>query len=95
MNKILIVDASASDGRIMAGLLTRAGYNPVVTDCIEAGKVEAAKLPPGAVIVTAMRLSDGTAREYKQFNSQLNKISRLQSSQFCRIGVLQKSLKLS
>ncbi len=59
MNKILIVDASASDGRIMAGLLTRAGYDPVVTDCIEAGKIEAAKLPPGAVIVTAMRLSDG------------------------------------
>ena len=64
MNKILIVDASASDGRIMAGLLIRAGYNPVVTDCIEAGKVEAAKLPPGAVIVTAMRLSDGTAKEF-------------------------------
>ena len=64
MNKVLIVDASASDGRIMAGLLTRAGYNPVVTDCIEAGKVEAAKLPPGAVIVTAMRLSDGTAKEF-------------------------------
>ena len=64
MNKVLIVDASASDGRIMAGLLIRAGYNPVVTDCIEAGKVEAAKLPPGAVIVTAMRLSDGTAKEF-------------------------------
>jgi two-component system response regulator HydG len=63
MNKVLIVDASASDGRIMAGLLIRAGYDPVVTDCIEAGKVEAAKLPPGAVIVTAMRLPDGTARE--------------------------------
>ena len=64
MNKILIVDASAPDGRIMAGLLTRAGYDPVVTDCIEAGKVEAAKLPPGAVIVTSMRLSDGTAKEF-------------------------------
>lgn len=63
MNKVLIVDASASDGRIMAGLLIRVGYDPVVTDCIEAGKVEAAKLPPGAVIVTAMRLPDGTARE--------------------------------
>ena len=62
MNKVLIVDASASDGRIMAGLLIRTGYDPVVTDCIEAGKVEAAKLPPGAVIVTAMRLPDGTAR---------------------------------
>ena len=64
MNKVLIVDASASDGRIMTGLLTRAGYDPVVTDCIEAGKVEAAKLPPGAVIVTSMRLSDGTAKEF-------------------------------
>ena len=64
MNKILIVDASVSDGRIMAGLLTRAGYDPVVTDCIEAGKVEAAKLPSGAVIVTAMRLPDGTAKEF-------------------------------
>lgn len=62
MNKILIVDAS-SDTRVMSGLLTRAGYDPVVTDCIEAGKVEAAKLPPGAAIVTAMRLPDGTARE--------------------------------
>ena len=64
MNKVLIVDASASDGRIMVGLLTRACYDPVVTDCIEAGKVEAAKLPPGAVIVTAMRLSDGTAKKF-------------------------------
>ena len=64
MNKVLIVDASASDGRIMAGLLIRAGYDPVVTDCIEVGKVEAAKLPPGAVIVTSMRLSDGTAKEF-------------------------------
>lgn len=64
MNKVLIVDASASDGRIMTGLLARADYDPVITDCIEAGKAEAAKLPPGAVIVTAMRLSDGTAKEF-------------------------------
>lgn len=63
MNKILIVDASVSDGRIMTGLLTRAGYDSVVADCIKTGKVEAAKLPPGAVIVTAMRLPDGSARE--------------------------------
>lgn len=63
MNTILIVDAYASDSRIMSGLLTRAGYNPVFVDSIEAVKVEAAKLPPGAVVVTAMRLSDGTARE--------------------------------
>ena len=63
MNKILIVDASASDNRVMSGLLTKAGYDSVVAESIEAGKTEAAELPPGAVIVTAMRLPDGTARE--------------------------------
>lgn len=46
MNKVSILDASASDGRIMSGLLARAGYDPVVVDSIEAGKIEAAKLPP-------------------------------------------------
>lgn len=64
MNKVLIIDASISDSRTMAGLLTRAGYDPVVAESIKAGKVEAAKLPPGAVIVTAMRLPDGTARDF-------------------------------
>ena len=63
MNKILIVDASASDCRVMSSLLVRAGYDPMSVESIEAGKVEAAELPPGAVIVTAMRLLDGTARE--------------------------------
>lgn len=63
MNKILIVDASASDNRVMSGFLTKAGYDPVVAESIEAGKQMAAELPPGAVIVTAMRLPDGTARE--------------------------------
>lgn len=60
----MIIDASISDGRIMSGLLIRAGYDPVLVESIEAGKVETAKLPPGAIIVTAMRLSDGTAREF-------------------------------
>lgn len=63
MNKVLIVDASVSDGRVMSSLIVKAGYDPVYAESIEVGKVEAAKLPPGAVIVTAMRLSDGTARE--------------------------------
>lgn len=63
MNKILIVDASASDNRVMSGFLSKAGYDPVIAESIEAGKKEAAELPPGAVIVTAMRLPDGTARE--------------------------------
>ena len=64
MNKILIVDASGSDSRVMSNLLSRAGYDPLGIDSIEAGKVEATKLPPGAVIVTAMRLPDGTAKEF-------------------------------
>ena len=59
MNKILIVDAYDAS-RIMAGLLMRAGYEPVSAESIEIGKVEVAKLPPGAVIVTTMRLPDGT-----------------------------------
>ncbi len=63
MNKIRIVDASASDYRVMSSLLSKAGYDPIGVDSIEAGKFEVAKLPPGAVIVTAMRLSDGIARE--------------------------------
>lgn len=63
MNKILIIDAP-TDSRVMSSLLMRAGYEPVSAECIEAGKIEAAKLPPGAVIVTAMRLPDGTAKEF-------------------------------
>lgn len=64
MNKILIVDASVSDNRVMSSLLVRAGYDPIISDKIEAAKEEVVKLPPGAVIVTAMRLPDGTAKEF-------------------------------
>ena len=63
MNKILIVDASDSDCRLMSGLLTRAGYEPVIAEDMEAAKQEVAKLSPGAVIVSAMKFRDGTARE--------------------------------
>lgn len=48
----------------MSNLLSRAGYAPLGVESIEAGKVEVAKLPPGAVIITAMRLPDGTAKEF-------------------------------
>lgn len=63
MNHVLIIDACESDYKVMSGLLTKFGYNPTKANSIEIGKVEAAKLPPGAVIVTAKRLPDGTARE--------------------------------
>ena len=63
MNKILIVDASESDRRLMSGLLTRAGYEPIDVWSMEAVKGEVAKLPPGAVVVSAMKFAHGTAQE--------------------------------
>lgn len=63
MNKILIVEASISDCRLMSGLLTRAGYEPIAVDNMEAAKDEVAKLPPGAVIVADYKLPDGSAKE--------------------------------
>ena len=50
MNKILIAVASDSDCRLMSGLLTRAGYESVIAEDMEAAKQEVAKLSPGAVI---------------------------------------------
>lgn len=46
MNKVLIVDASDSDRRLMSSLLTRAGYEPITVDSMEAAKEEVAKLQP-------------------------------------------------
>lgn len=63
MNRVLIVDASESDRRLMSGLLTRAGYEPIDVGSMEAAKEEVAKLPPGAVVVTAMKFAHGTAQE--------------------------------
>ena len=64
MEKVLIVDASSSDCRIMAGLLTKAGYDPIKVEDFDAAKEAVAKLPPGAVVVTAMKFSRGTAKEF-------------------------------
>ena len=72
MKKILIVDASASDGRIMTGLLARADYNPVVAESVEAGKVEAAKLPP-----RGYRHGNAIARWYRKRVNQLVKDGKL------------------
>ncbi len=43
MNKILIIDASESDCRLMSGLLTRTGYEPIAVGSMEAAKEEVAK----------------------------------------------------
>lgn len=63
MNNVLIVDASSSDCRIMAGLLTKAGYDLITAEDFDAAKEEVAKLPPGAVVVAAMKFTRGTAQE--------------------------------
>jgi len=63
MNKILIVEASIYDCRLMSGLLTRAGYEPIAVDKMEAAQGEVAKLPPGAVVVAAMKFAHGTVQE--------------------------------
>lgn len=63
MNRVLIVDASSSDCRIMAGLLTKGCYDPVIAENFDAAKEEVAKLPPGAVVVAAMKFTGGTAQE--------------------------------
>ena len=55
MNKVIIADASDSDCRLMSGLLTRAGYEPVIAEDIEAAKHEVMKLSPGAVINSQAR----------------------------------------
>jgi len=49
MNKILIVEASDSDCRLMSGLLPRAWYEPIVAEDMEAAKQEVTKLSQGAV----------------------------------------------
>ena len=70
MNKILLVDASTSELRVMAGLLTKAGYDPVTAEDFDAAKEEVAKLPPGAVVVTAMKFTRGTAQELINWQRQ-------------------------
>ncbi len=63
MNKVMIVDASESDRRLMSGLLVKHCYEPIAVDNMEAAKEEVAKLPPGAVIVADQKLPDGSAKE--------------------------------
>ncbi len=62
MNKVLLVDASSSDLRVMAGLLTKAGYDPITVEDFDAAKEAVAKLSPGAVVVASMKFTGGTAQ---------------------------------
>lgn len=46
MIKTVILDASASDSRVMSSLLSRAGYDPVIADSMEKAKELITQLPP-------------------------------------------------
>ena len=45
MNKVLIVDASESDRRLMAGLLVKHGYEPIAAETMEAVNEDVALSP--------------------------------------------------
>ena len=60
----------------MPGLLTRAGYEPIVVGEMEAAKQEVAKLSPGAVIVTAMKFRSAL-RERSSLSRRVKKSTGL------------------
>ena len=101
MNQVLIVDASSSDPRIMAGLLTKAGYDPITAQDFDAAKEAVAKLPPGAVVVAAMKFTGGTAREFINWQKRegykfpviaiVENLNALTLSRSCRITALSPS----
>ena len=70
MNKVLIVDASESDHRLMSGLLVKSGYGPIAVDNLEAAKEAVPQLSPGAVVVAAMKFAHGTAQELVNWQKQ-------------------------
>ncbi|WP_304480399.1 hypothetical protein [uncultured Duncaniella sp.] len=45
MNKVLIVDASESDCRLMAALLVKSGYEPIAAETMEAVNEDVALSP--------------------------------------------------
>jgi|GEM_PF-6863115 len=86
MNKVLIVDASESDCRLMSGLLVKHGYELIAVDNMEAAKEEVAKLPPGAVVVTAMKFVHGTAQELSSWQKDFSRLSGIRWES-CRFRV--------
>jgi len=60
---ILIVNDNDSDMKVMSGLLIRTGYKFLMATNLKVGKEQVAKMPPGSVVVTAMKFADGTAHE--------------------------------
>ena len=63
MNKVLIVEASDSECRLITSLPTKNGNESIAVNEMEAEKGEVVKLPPGAVVVVAMKFTGGTAHK--------------------------------
>ena len=51
MNKVLIVDASESDRRLMSGSLGKQGYEPIAVESMDTEHDRVAGLPPVTVLV--------------------------------------------
>lgn len=45
MNKVLIIDASESDRRLISGLLVKSGYEPIAAETMEAVNEDVALSP--------------------------------------------------
>ena len=54
----------------MSGLLVKSGYEPITVDNLEAAKEAVPQLPPGAVVVAAMKFAHGTAQELVNWQKQ-------------------------
>lgn len=54
----------------MSGLLVKSGYGPIAVDNLEAAKEAVPQLPPGAVVVAAMKFAHGTAQELVNWQKQ-------------------------
>lgn len=54
----------------MSGLLLKSGYEPITVDNLEATKEAVPQLPPGAVVVAAMKFAHGTAQELVNWQKQ-------------------------
>ncbi len=55
MNKILIVDASESDRRLMAGLLVKYGYEPIAVETMEASTMRTLFIEKDLIIIKLIK----------------------------------------
>ncbi len=68
----MIVDVSESNHWFILGLPVKSGYESISGESMGAEIEEVAKLPPVAVVVTAMKFVHGTAQELYTGRSRKN-----------------------